>query len=144
MSKSPSTDNVGTNTEWNIHPSVIGFIENFKIPESNIKKHFEIIGPNKIVRNYKIQNSTLAKSQIDLACMLALENALRNGSFEFSFEEVKAACRSNNCFNSSNFRQNFKSKSKLFKSFTNENNVVLTSDGKKYLADLLTALSKES
>lgn len=123
--------------------SVVAFMGQFNIPQSRINDYFIITGPNEIASIYKIENKAAARSQIQLACMHALEHALHDGSFEFSFEKIKTACRDNGCLDQHNFVANFRNKSNLFKSLDNKESVVLSPAGKEYLADLLDELSNK-
>ncbi|MDA8001290.1 MAG: hypothetical protein MPL62_08375 [Alphaproteobacteria bacterium] len=141
-SELPSQDTQVSNG-YRLPVSVLAFMAQFKIPESNINHYFIITGLDEIAPRYTIQNKSAARSQIQFACMFALEHALHDGSFEFSFEKVKDACRDNHCLDERNFLTNFKRKSKLFKSFDDKEHIVLSPVGKEYLADLLDELSNK-
>ncbi|CAI9831678.1 hypothetical protein IBTHAUMO2_360001 [Nitrosopumilaceae archaeon] len=129
---------------YNLPVSVASFMARFNIPESNINHYFSITGPDEIAPKYVIKNRSAARSQIQIACMKALERALDDGLFEFSYEDVRVACKEHDCFDDNNFHGNFKRKYKLFKSLDDKEHVVLSPLGKEYLADLLDELSNKS
>ena len=140
-----SLPNVGDiDNGYKMPTPVAVFLDQFQIPRSNIKEHFVITGPREIARKYKIRNKMLSRSQIQFACMLALEHALYDGSFEFSFERVRTVCKDNDCLNHRTFMRTFRIKSKLFKSLDNKDSIVLSPLGKEYLARLLIKLSNKS
>ena len=138
-----SSGNSSVDRKYTLPIHVVAFIEQFQISESNVRDHFVINGPGDIARKYIIENKMNSRSQIETACMLALENALHNTQFEFSFEEVRTACKENNCFDENHFMKNFQTRRNLFKSLDTKQNIELSHDGKKYLADLLIKLSNK-
>lgn len=139
----PLLDSGDADDEYKLPTHVEAFVKQFDISESNIKDHFVINGSDDIVKKYTIENNTMSRSQIEIACMLALENALHGAKFEFSFEEAKTACEENHCFDKYHFMKNFKNRRNMFKSLDMKENIELTSDGKKYLKDLLIKLSNK-
>lgn len=123
---------------------VKAFLSQFSIPEENIHKYFLIDDQGAIVPKYRIKTKKAARIQIQLACMLALENALHDGEFEFSIKDIKNKCMDHKCYSKGNFMTYFKLKKDLFKSLDDSEHVVLTPKGKEYLADILDELSNET
>ena len=120
---------------------VVALMEQFGIPYSRIGDYFAVTGPGQITPIYKIGGGDGAESQIRLACMHALEHAMHDGSFEFSPNEVRAACRDNGCLDRSDFYANLRKRSALFGPLDGGERVALSPDGKEYLADLLDEMS---
>lgn len=123
---------------------VAAFLGQFNIPEKDINQYFLITGPTEISPKYRIKVKSSARAQTQLACLLALERALHDGKFEFSFDEVKNKCKEYNCLDRNNFVTNFRLKKTLFKSIEDKEHVLLSPIGKEYLADVLDELSSKA
>ena len=117
------------------------FLAQFDIPEKSIRRHFAIAGPGEIAPRYKIRTRRRSRAQFQLSCLLALENALRNGRFEFSLAAAKERCREHGCYDHDSFSANFKPGAGAFRSLGDGGRVSLSPLGKERLADILDELS---
>lgn len=139
-----STTNIQNEHDFRIPIEVKAFLAQFAIPEEDINKHFMIVGQDKISPIYKIKTKKAARMQIQIACLLALENALHDGEFEFSIKDIRDKCMYYKCYSKGNFMTHFNLKKDLFKSFKDAEHVILTPKGKEHLADILDELSNET
>jgi hypothetical protein len=122
---------------------VKAFLQQYNIPEEKIQKLFLIHG--KEFRSiYKIETIKKAKVQIQLALLVALENALKTSpsKFEFSIENIRQKCIDNKCYDLANFKTHFKNNSNLFKSIEDEEHIELSQDGKQELAETILSVAK--
>ena len=120
---------------------VRAFMNVYSITEDSIKKLFFIEG-EEIRPIYKIETTKKSVAQIQVALFTALENALKNGKFEFSMEDVRNKCKELKCYDKPNFKKHFKNNSKLFKSLDDEEHVELSPEGKEKLAEFLLGVLK--
>lgn len=93
---------------------------------------------------YKLKTEKKATAVIQVACLLALENALMGKEFEFSIEDVRTHVQNLDLYDSTNFMGVFKkSKNKtLFTSLDDEEHVPISPAGKTELADIIEELIK--
>lgn len=89
----------------------------------------------------------LSESQIRLALLEALKNAMKDGNFEFDTETVREECRNRKCYDGGNFSVHFKNKKELFAGFDKRKKekkepIKLSGKGKSALAELIKKLSE--
>lgn len=120
------------------------FIEQHGITKDQITEHcFRVARNGKATEKYKIKSKSVAKVQIDVACMHALKNALETGCFEFSKNDVRDECKSRARFHKGgHFTKNFKDNEAMFISLKNEC-VSFSEIGKEKLAGLINELSNK-
>jgi hypothetical protein len=119
------------------------FIGQHSIDEASLEKLFFIEGGN-IRPIYMLKTRKKATAQIQLALLMALENALMNGEFKFSIESLRQRCKEDfKCFDSANFAANLKNNTLLFNSLVDESAVFLSPDGKIQLADVIEKVINE-
>ncbi len=91
-----------------------------------------------------LKTTKAAESQIRIALLFALQNAIQNGDFQFNGEEVRKETQSRKCFDAANFTTNFKNNKFLFDNFESyeRNNplINLSTDGKTKLAQIIKDL----
>lgn len=91
-----------------------------------------------------LKTTKVSESQIRLALLDALLNAITTGEFEFDGEKVREQCAVRKCYDGGNFLVNFKNNSKFFENvqqYSKQNSTVkLTEDGRKALASLIKEL----
>lgn len=86
----------------------------------------------------------MAESQIRLALLEALENAIQTGDFVFDVESVRSKCRAFKCYDVSNFVRNFRNNEELFEGFEKgAPSVKLSSAGRERLAAVVAELGRE-
>jgi len=93
---------------------------------------------------YKITEKKKAIAQIQIALLLAFENALvtPNSAFEFSINTVRQRCIDYNVYDGTDFMFNFKNRAGLFTTLDHEV-VKLTPMGKTELANIMNTISKQ-
>lgn len=127
-------------SEFVVPLDVRAFFQQQEIPEEHLSKLFLMSG-TEVRPKYKITITKMATAQIQLALLIALENALRGGKFGFSIETVRQKCIEHKRYYRKNFQSYFKKNSKLFKDLTEEL-VELSPDGKAELADVISEIVK--
>lgn len=115
---------------------VRAFLQQYNIPEDNIQKLFIMEG-EEIRSVYTIKTTVKSDAQIQLALLTSLENALKQGKFEFGIENVRARCKDRAVYDTINFKTHFKNNKKFFKDLSNDEHVELSPDGKAELADII-------
>jgi len=89
---------------------------------------------------YKLATHKKAQAQIEHALMMALESAMSNGQFQVVVEALRERCSEHKCYDRANFMHILKRNAGLFKKI-GADPLVLSSDGKAALAELLESLS---
>ncbi len=122
---------------------VKAFLKRYSIQEEVMDKLFYIEG-GEIRPTYEIITTTKSRAQIQIALLIALENALKTtpSKFEFSMDLVREKCVDLRCIDPPNFKANFRNNSKLFKSLEDEEHVELSNEGKEELANVISELTK--
>lgn len=88
-------------------------------------------------------SSQMAESQIRLALLEALQNAIVDGDFTFDIESVRAKCRTFKCYDSPNYIRNFRNSADLFDGFEKGAPAVkLSTEGRRRLAEIVTELAR--
>ena len=119
---------------------VRAFLQQYALPEDILQKLFIIEG-NETRTIYSIETTKKSDAQIQVALLMALENALKpGGKFEFSMEVVRGRCKDKAVFDGPNFRTHFKNNKKFFKDLEDEDRIELSPEGKAELADVISAI----
>lgn len=87
-------------------------------------------------------SSQMAESQVRLALLEALENAIVDGDFKFDSESVRAKCRTFKCYDSPNFLRNFRNNETLFDGFEKGVPVKLSAEGRRRLGEVVAELAR--
>lgn len=91
-----------------------------------------------------LKSAKMADSQIRLTLLGSLKNALSDGEFKISVEEVRSLCDTHKCLDGANFAANFKKSKDLFteeyKKGTAE--ISLSPAGKKELVKITTEIAR--
>ena len=120
---------------------VKAFMAQNNLSEDLIKLLFLIEG-NEIWPIYKLKTTKKTKAQIQLACLLSLESALRGNKFEFSLEEVRRRVQDFKAYDSKNFRPTFTRYKDLFSDLIDEEHISLSPAGKTELAEIIEEIAK--
>lgn len=120
---------------------VKAFLEQYSLSQDIIGKQFVISG-SEIRPKYSLGTTKKAVAQIHHALLLALEQSLTSGKFEFELEVLRTRCIDYKCYDSTNFSATMKKNKKLFKDLNKGQPVSLAPDGKAELADILASLGK--
>jgi hypothetical protein len=108
--------------------------------EEKIEKLFFIEGGS-IKPIYELKTTKKTSGQIQIALLIALENSLNGGKFEFSVEAVRKYCVDHTCYDSVNFSTYFKKRESLFKSLDDSEHVELGPQGKQLLSETIFELA---
>lgn len=120
---------------------VKALLQQYSIPESIVTDNFFVDGEIVPVYRVKTANEKLSRIQIKLSLLTAMENALKEGKFQFTTEEVRIKCQNEGKYDPANFKANFKNARKYFVDYEAEP-IELNSDGKSELADVLLEFKK--
>ncbi len=131
----------GLGEEFVIPIDVRAMFSQYQIEEDLIHKLFLIEGDN-IRHIYPITTTVKARAQIQVACLLALENALGGGKFSFANDTLRERLNDLKVYDSKNFSTNFRNNSSLFKSLEDDTCIELSAEGKSELADIIVEITK--
>lgn len=90
-----------------------------------------------------LKTTRMAEGQIRIALLQALRNAMSNGEFQASVEEVRAESNVRKCYDKNNFANNFNNNAALFDFKKYEKSIQalkLSEDGRKELAEVIKEL----
>ena len=91
-----------------------------------------------------LKTTKAAESQIRIALLNALKNAIHAGEFKFDGEEIRKDTQQWKCYDAPNFAANFKNNKALFDNFDaydkSNPGISLSTDGKTKLAEVIKAL----
>ena len=89
-----------------------------------------------------LKSSKMSESQIKLALLEALRNAIQTGEFKFNVDSIKQQCDTYKCFDSPNFATNFRNQKGLFnEDYKKGVNMTLSSKGKNNLVKIIKELA---
>ncbi len=89
-----------------------------------------------------LKSSKMSESQIKLALLESLRNAIQTGEFKFNTEFIRQQCDAYKCFDSANFASNFKKQKGLFnEEYKMGIYISLSSEGKKELIKIIKQLA---
>jgi len=91
---------------------------------------------------YQLNDTVKSRVQIQHALLMALENAISSGDFQLEIGDLRKRCQEQKCYDLANFTRHLKNNSPLFKTVNLKQPLVLSSEGKEKLADLLRQLGK--
>jgi hypothetical protein len=119
------------------------FLMQYSIPEDAIDKIFLKKG-DEIRAKKRVTTEKVATAQMQVAMLVALENALKGPetTFEFGYQKVKELCKQWGKYDGKNFTTNFTNNKKLFVNLADQEHVELSPDGKDELAELVAVLAK--
>ena len=84
-----------------------------------------------------LRTNKMADSQIRLTLLESLRNAMHNGEFKVSSDNVRELCETHKCLSKSNFATTFKTHKNLFKSeYKKGSDLVLSPKGKEELVQI--------
>lgn len=126
-----------------LHVKVRKFMEKYGISIEQLNQIF-YKEADKILPLYDdLKTTRTSESQIRIALLMSLVNALSSGEFEAIVEEVRTECQARKCYDMNNWSNNFQNNAILFdfgKYKKGIKAVRLSESGKKELADLIKEL----
>jgi hypothetical protein len=90
-----------------------------------------------------LKTTRLAESQVRIALLQSLRNAIASGAFEAQVADVRTECTQRKCYDQNNFGNNFNNNAALFdfEKYTKTETVLrLSEDGRKGLAEVIKEL----
>ncbi|MFX0203854.1 MAG: hypothetical protein ACFFCW_47760 [Candidatus Hodarchaeota archaeon] len=131
-------------SEKDLHVKLKKFLQSSNLTVDHINQIFYKEGEKILPLYDDLKTTKSSESQLRIAMLQALKNAMYSGEFDFDGEEVRAECQLRKCYDSPNFAANFKNNKDLFDDFTKYNKkspvIRLSSEGKSGLAELIRDL----
>lgn len=130
-------------TSNDLHVKARKFMEKYKITVEQLNQLFYKEGDQILPLFDNMKTTRTSESQIRIALLKTLVNALSGGEFQASVEEIRNECQARKCFDTNNWNNHFQNNASLFdfgkytKSLTT---VRLSEEGKKELAELIGEL----
>ena len=137
---SPEKEQGSKPTDFILTIDVKAFLSQYSLDESKLWKLF-YVQDSELRPVYKIKSHKKAKAQIELALLMALEQALINGQFQVSIEDLRSRCKDQKCHDTANFMAIIKSRKILFKSIDSKKPLILSPEGKAELAEIVEEFS---
>jgi hypothetical protein len=130
-------------TNNDLHVKARRFMEKYSVSVAELNNLFYKEGQEIMPLYEDLKTTRTAESQIRIALLLSLRNALRSGEFQVTVEAVRTECRDRKCYDAGNFAANFNNNRSLFdfdKYKKDATEVRLSEDGRKELAQLIKEL----
>ena len=131
-------------SEKDLHVKAKRFILSNKLTMDHINQIFYKEGEKIHPLYHDLKTTKASESQLRIAMLQALKNAMDNGEFEFNGEEARMECMLHKCYDAANFTANFKNKKECFEDFTKYNKkspaIYLSNEGKLKLAEVIRQL----
>lgn len=130
-------------TEKDVHVKTKKFLKVSNLTLEHINQIFYKEGDAIEALYEDLKTTKMAESQIRVALLQALKNAIANGNFEFNGEEVREEVQMRKCYDSANFTAHFRNNKTLFDGFEKYDKTTpirLSSEGRTALANLVMEL----
>jgi len=137
----PITQPIERISDFIIPIDVRAFFIQYNLNEDLLKQLFYIEN-NQVSSIWRLKTTKKAVAQIQIALLSALENALKTGKFEFSYNSVRDKCKERMVYDANNYSSNFKYNDLYFKSFEDKEHIALSPDGKANLANVILEITK--
>jgi hypothetical protein len=130
-------------SEVDLHVKARHFLKKYDLKLNQLNNLFYKENGQILLLYDDLKTTRLAESQMRVALLQALRQALDTGDFEFEVQAVRDDCEARKCYDVNNWSNNFKNNATLF-DFTTFNKSItrvrLSERGKKELADLVSEL----
>ena len=130
-------------SERDIHVKARRFLEKYDLKLGQLNNLFYKENDQILPLYDDLKTTRLAESQVRVALLQALRQALATGDFECDVEAVRDDCEARKCYDSNNWGNNFRNNATLFDFATFNKSIKqvrLSEHGKKELADLILEL----
>lgn len=130
-------------TPSELHVKARKFMEKYSISIEQLNQIYYKEGDKILPLFDDLKTTRTSESQIRVALLIALVNALSSGEFDANVEEVRAECQTRKCYDMNNWSNNFRNNASLFdfgKYKKGLKAVRLSETGKKELAVLIKEL----
>ena len=139
-----ATEDQGSDlTTPELHVKARKFMEKHNISIEQLNQIFYKEGDKILPLFDDLKTTRTSESQIRVALLQSLVNALQSGEFEANVEEVRTECQVRKCYDMNNWGNNYQNNTSLFdfgKFKKGLKTVRLSETGKKELADLIEEL----
>lgn len=143
-SASEVTSGQGSDLTWSgLHVKARKFMEKYAISIEQLNQLYYKEGDNILPLFDDLKTTRTSESQVRIALLTALVNALSSGEFEANIEDVRSECQARKCYDVNNWGNNFQNNASLFdfgKFKKALKSVRLSEDGKKELSKLIEEL----
>jgi len=130
--------------ETDLHVKARQFLKKCALSVEHINQIFFKEEGNFLLLYDDLKTAKAAESQIRIALLHALLNAMHKGDFEFNGESVREEAQIRKCYDPANFAAIFKNNQMLFDSFEkyikSSPTIKLSAEGKDRLAEIIKAL----
>jgi len=130
--------------EKDLHVKVRQFLKKSNLAPSHLSQIFYKEDGDLKPLYDDLKTTKAAESQIRIALLQALKNAIATGDFRFDGEEVRTETQARKCYDAPNFAGTFKYNKALFDNFSaydkSEPKIALSSAGKEKLAEVIQDL----
>lgn len=147
VEKKPTVEESATSQEdlsaADLHVKARHFIKNYGISLDQLNNLFYKENGEILPLYEDLKTTRMAESQVRIALLQALKEALTSGNFSADIESVRAECNDRKCYGRNNFGNNFTNNASLFDfdKYTREiTSVKLSEDGRKELAEIISEL----
>jgi hypothetical protein len=126
-----------------LHVKAKKFMEKYKISIDQLNQLFYKENDQILPLFDDLKTTRSSESQIRVALLKALINALSTGEFQATTEDIRAECQARKCYDMNNFGGNFTNNASLFdfKKYTAKlKTVTLSEEGKKELSEVIEEL----
>jgi hypothetical protein len=130
-------------SEADLHVKVRHFMKKYGVTLEHLNNLYYKEG-NAVMPLYEdLKTTRLAESQVRIALLQSLRNAILTGDFEAQVADVRTECTERKCYDQNNFGNNFNNNAGLFdfEKYTKSVTAVrLAEDGRKELAEVIKEL----
>ncbi len=132
--------------EKDLHVKTKRFLNSYSLSVAHINQIFYKQGEEVLPLFDDLKTTKASESQIRIALLQSLQNAIHTGNFEFDGEKVRKECCDRKCYDAANFAAIFKKNATLFENFNKYDKgappIHLSVEGKKTLANVINALQQ--
>lgn len=141
---SDETPNQEDILERDVHVKVRQFLKKSNLTVAHLNQIFYKEGEDIRPLYDDLKTTKAAESQVRIALLHALRNAISTGDFQFDGEDVRKETQVRKCYDAPNFTTNFRNNKVLFDNFDgydkSQPKITLSSQGKEKLAEVIQEL----
>ncbi|MEK6227574.1 MAG: hypothetical protein AABM40_14935 [Chloroflexota bacterium] len=127
-----------------VHLKVKKFLEKYALSMDDLNQVFYKESGQVTPLYEDLKTTKLSTMQVRLALLMALQDAIGDGDFSVSGEDVREACKTRKCYDVANYSKNFTASANFFdglERYDKDNPILrLSEQGKAALADLVKEL----
>jgi len=131
-------------SDKDLHVKARKFLKDYGLSIEHVNQLFYKEGASVEALYDDLKTTQMAESQIRVALLLALKNAISSGEFEFNGESVRDEVKMRKCYDLSNYSAHYKNNKTLFEAFEKYEKsspvIKLSKSGKEELAKIIKEL----